>query len=89
MSFHSSDQTLHRVHKIGVVIAGTRGLRKIRVRREGGGKRGGFRIIYFWIVRRDTILLLDVYAKSDRADLKESEKKKLAGLRDEFLENLE
>ncbi|HQU92351.1 MAG TPA: type II toxin-antitoxin system RelE/ParE family toxin [Pyrinomonadaceae bacterium] len=72
----------------GAVIVGTRGLRKIRVRREGGGKSGGFRLIYFWIVSRDTILLLDLYAKSDKADLLESEKKRLAGVRDDYLENL-
>ncbi len=72
----------------GALIVGARGLRKIRVRREGSGKSGGFRIIYFWVVSRDTILLLDVYAKSDQANLTESEKKKLAGLRDEYRENL-
>jgi hypothetical protein len=32
----------------GVVIPGSGGLRKIRWGREGQGKRGGLRVIYFW-----------------------------------------
>jgi len=72
----------------GNVISGTRGLRKIRVRREGGGKSSGYRIIYFWAVSRDIILLLDIYAKSEKADLSEAEKKKLARLKDDLLEDL-
>jgi hypothetical protein len=36
----------------------------------------------------DIILLLDIYAKSDKTDLSEAEKKKLARLKDDLLENL-
>jgi hypothetical protein len=33
------------------------------------GKRGGARVIYFWAVRKDVILLLYAYAKNVLADL--------------------
>ena len=33
------------------------------------GKRGGARVIYYWAVRKDLILLLYAYAKNVSADL--------------------
>ena len=33
------------------------------------GKSGGARVIYYWAVRRDVILLLYAYPKNVRADL--------------------
>jgi hypothetical protein len=33
------------------------------------GKRGGARVVYYWAVRRDLILLLYAYAKNVVADL--------------------
>ena len=35
----------------------------------GRGKRGGARVIYYWAVRRDLILLLYAYPKNASADL--------------------
>ncbi len=53
----------------GTVIPGTGGLRKMRWGVKGHGKRGGVRVIYFWWIADDQILLLDIYAKSRQADL--------------------
>lgn len=53
---------------VGDVIAGTSGLRKVRVARAGMGKRGGGRIIYF-VRHGDRIWLLMAYPKSQRDDL--------------------
>ena len=39
------------------------------------GKRGGARVIYFLFVNRETVYLFDFYAKSERTDLTEREKK--------------
>ncbi len=53
----------------GAVIPGSGGLRKIRWTFEGRGKRGGVRVIYYWAVAQERIVMLFVYAKNERADL--------------------
>ena len=45
------------------------GLRKVRIPREGGGKRGGFRTIYVFGGRHMPIFLVTVFAKNDKANL--------------------
>jgi hypothetical protein len=54
---------------VGDVIPGSGGLRKIRWSAKGHGKRGGVRVIYFWIVKQDRILMLLMYAKNEQEDL--------------------
>jgi mRNA-degrading endonuclease RelE of RelBE toxin-antitoxin system len=54
---------------VGDTIPGTGGLRKLRWRAGGRGKRGGARVIYFWHAASEVILMLLVYAKSERTDL--------------------
>lgn len=61
----------------GQVIPGTGGLRKVRWAAKGRGKRGGARVIYFWWVADDQLLLLDIYAKSQQEDLAAAEIEKL------------
>jgi hypothetical protein len=53
----------------GAVIEGSGGLRKIRWHLEGQGKRGGVRVIYYWAVAHDRLLLLFIFAKRERDDL--------------------
>lgn len=53
----------------GKIIPGSGGLRKLRWPGSGFGKRGGFRVIYYWFISRDVVLLLLVYSKSERDDL--------------------
>jgi len=55
--------------QLGAVIKGSGGIRKVRVAVGSRGKRGGARVIYYWAVRRDLILLLYAYAKNVAADL--------------------
>ena len=62
----------------GEVIPGAGGARKVRIGIRGRGKRGGARVIYFVRVSRDVIWLLDVYDKTGKADLSQSERKDLA-----------
>ena len=62
----------------GKVIVGGEGLRKVRYKTKGKGKSGGVRIIYFAALSRDIIVMLDVYSKSDKADLSKSELRQLA-----------
>jgi mRNA-degrading endonuclease RelE of RelBE toxin-antitoxin system len=62
---------LHLVNKpeAGKVITGSGGLRKVRWSASGRGKSGGIRVIYYWVVSHDTILLLYAYPKSRQDDL--------------------
>ena len=67
----------------GTVIAGTGGLRKLRWRSAGGGKRGGIRVIYFWHSASDRILLLFAYRKNERSDLSPAQKRALRNIVEE------
>jgi len=54
---------------LGAVIRGSGGLRKVRWNLPGKGKRGGVRIIYYWAVAQDQLLMLFMYPKNVRDDL--------------------
>ncbi len=62
----------------GKVIPGTGGLRKVRWALAGRGKRGGCRVIYYYHVAGELILLLTVYAKNEQDDLTADDKRALA-----------
>lgn len=69
----------------GPVIPGSGGLRKIRWNAEGRGKRGGFRIIYFWDKSSSTVYMLFLYQKNEQGDLAAAQIRTLARLvREEF-----
>lgn len=55
--------------KAGAVIQGSGGLRKIRWRLAGQGKRGGVRVIYYGTTGRNEIYMLYVYSKNVCSDL--------------------
>ena len=52
------------------VIPTTSGLRKVRWKREGIGKRGGARVIYYNRLANGDIVLLMVYAKAKFDDIR-------------------
>ena len=62
----------------GDLIEGTGGVRKLRWSEEGRGKRGGLRLIYYWHVEREIILMLFLYRKSEQKDLTAEQKRILA-----------
>jgi len=64
----------------GDLIRGSGGIRKIRWAAAGTGKRGGLRVIYYWITKRDHVLLLTVYRKSEISDLTPVEVRALRAL---------
>lgn len=49
------------------------GLRKVRIPRDGGGKSGGFRTIYFFGGRHMPIFLVTVFAKNEKDNLTKAE----------------
>ena len=69
----------------GTLIEGTGGIRKLRWGEAGSGKRGALRIIYFWHVKREILLMLFVYRKSEQKDLSAEQKRILVTVvREEF-----
>jgi len=69
----------------GSLIRGTGGLRKIRWGGKGHGKRGGYRIIYYWDRPSDTAYMLYLYPKNKQEDLTPQQEKLLGKLvREEF-----
>lgn len=53
----------------GDIIKGSGGLRKIRWGESGRGKRGGVRVIYYWLKSKELILMLLIYSKKEQDDL--------------------
>ncbi len=50
----------------GDLIPGSGGLRKVRWKIEGKGKRGGIRVIYYWQTADDQIWMLYGYSKTSK-----------------------
>lgn len=61
----------------GDIIKGTGGARKIRMKISGREKRGGARVIYYYVDLQGEIWFLDIYSKSMQKDISEIQKKRL------------
>jgi len=59
--------------EMGPVIPGSGGLRKVRWRLEGRGKRGGVRVIYYWLNEDEQLRMLFAYAKAHQEDLSKAQ----------------
>lgn len=62
----------------GDLIPGGAGLRKLRWARQGTGKSGGIRTIYYWAVAQDQILMVFAYPKSRIENLTDKQLAELA-----------
>ena len=51
------------------VVVGTGGVRKARWSRQGKGKSGGVRVIYYYWTADNEVYMLYLYAKNEQADL--------------------
>ena len=75
---HEFVDYIARNPEAGDVIPETGGVRKVRWRRQGTGKRGGVRVIYFYHNTAMPLFLLMVYAKAVREDVAPEAKRALA-----------
>ena len=66
----------------GALISGSGGLRKVRLARTGGGKSGGFRVIYYRSTP-EVIFFLLAYPKNKQDNLTQAEVKLLRDLIDD------
>ena len=66
--------------KVGAVLQGTGGVRKVRFAFEDRGKSGSIRVIYIDFEIYEKIFLLTAYAKADQANLTKQERNDLRGL---------
>jgi len=53
----------------GDLIPRSGGLRKVRWRMQGSGKRGGARVIYYYRSKNNQIWLLTIYAKNEMENI--------------------
>ncbi len=84
-SYRELQNALLERPQLGDLISGSGGIRKLRWALPGRGRRGGVRILYYWITTRDRIFMLTAYPKSARGDLT---KRQLALLRKTVEEEL-
>jgi hypothetical protein len=81
-SYRELQSTLVRDPESGDLIPRSRGLRKIRWRAQGRGKRGGVRVIYY-LLTNDQIYMLFAYAKNRQENLTHEQLQRLRGLVDQ------
>ena len=79
-SYLEMQQFLSRLPTAGDLIRGSNGCRKLRWNVPGGGKRGGIRVVYYWVLAKDQVLLLIAYSKTTAADLTPIQIRKLGQL---------
>jgi hypothetical protein len=70
----------------GEIMPKTGGIRKVRWAAKGQGKRGGARVIYYFRDLNIPVYLLAVYAKGEKINLTEAEKKMMSRMVDEIVE---
>lgn len=66
--------------KVGAVMQGTGGVRKMRFAFEHQGKRGGVRVIYVDFEVYEKIYLLTAYTKNEKDNLSKEERNELKDL---------
>lgn len=76
-TYRELQKSLIQKPNAGDLIPGSGGLRKVRWKIEGQGKRGGVRIIYYWMTADDQLLMLYGYTKADKKDLTKDQVKTL------------
>ena len=71
----------------GVLIQGTGGIRKFRWGRQGQGKSGGIRVVYYFHSDVMPVYLLAAFGKNEKANLSKQEKQQLSKTVQELVES--
>ena len=66
--------------RLGDLMEGTGGFRKLRFARPGQGKSGGFRVITYFYTEGMPAFLITVFGKNQKANLSKQERNGLAKL---------
>lgn len=72
--FQQFEEYLLEFPEAGDLIVGTGGCRKIRWQRQGTGKSGGVRVIYYFRSASNRIYLLFIYSKNQQDNLSDAQK---------------
>ena len=64
----------------GDIIPGGGGIRKLRFAVQGKGKRGGVRVIYYWVTKVGQIYMIALYPKGRKDNLTDAEVAEFRGL---------
>jgi hypothetical protein len=70
----------------GSVMEGTGGIRKLRWARQGMGKSGGVRVIFFYYNQGMPLYALTLFGKGDKDNLTQAERNDLAKLVDVLID---
>lgn len=70
--------------KVGVVVPGLEGVRKLRFAPGGRGKSGGFRVLYYVMDENRPIYAMLLYGKNEQANLTPPQRKVLLRLLDAY-----
>ena len=65
--------SLARRPEAGRIIPGSGGIRKLRWPMPGRGKRGGLRVLYYWIAPHGQILMLTLFSKGEAKDISQAQ----------------
>jgi hypothetical protein len=76
----------------GKLIEGPGGARKLRFGRQSMGKRSGYRVVTYYVATDIPVFLMYVYAKGEKSDLSQDDKKalraELANFADDYRANV-
>ena len=61
-------------------MRGTGGIRKLRWARDGSGKSGGVRVVYYFHDERIPLYLLTIFGKNEKTNISQAERNALAQL---------
>jgi hypothetical protein len=73
--------------RVGRIVVGTGGIRKVRWARENEGKSGGYRVVYFHHSEEVPLFTLNVFAKNEKMNLTKEERNSLKKLTAVLVEN--
>lgn len=72
--------------RLGIVLQGTGGFRKMRFALPGRGKRGSARVVYYYVDRYGRVYLVAFFAKNEKENLSQAERNELRRIAQAFEE---